>query len=365
MRLHHKNILLISPEPWTHIFVSKHHYASCLANRGNNVYFLNPPIDEYTVRDTSYERVFNVNYTGFIKGLQYFPPFLQKKVMKKVFNNLENLCGVKFDIVWSFDNSVFYDFSALPAHIFKILHIVDLNQNFQTAKAATTADICFGVIPKLVERLQVFNKNSHLIKHGVQRFPHDIERVKLPGTRILKAIYMGNLAMPFIDWELFHQIAIGNPHVNFIFIGSNHDGPKNSSKTKIKGLGNVIFLPPMDAREIPGYLASADILLLGYLPEYYNTYASPHKMMEYLASGKVICTTFIKEYKQLQKERLIAMSDKSGDFPHVFSEVVSTLDSWNAKEKQLDRKAFAGENVYPKQVDRIEALIMTNAALCS
>src|SRR5204862_6214290 len=38
-----KTILIISPQAWGGMFLSKHHYAMELAKRGNRVYFLNPP----------------------------------------------------------------------------------------------------------------------------------------------------------------------------------------------------------------------------------------------------------------------------------------------------------------------------------
>ena len=37
-----KAILLISPQPWNHVRISKHHYAEALAGH-NNVLFLEPP----------------------------------------------------------------------------------------------------------------------------------------------------------------------------------------------------------------------------------------------------------------------------------------------------------------------------------
>ena len=44
--LRNKTILIISPQPWDHIAISKHHYANELAARNNTVYFLEPPNPE-------------------------------------------------------------------------------------------------------------------------------------------------------------------------------------------------------------------------------------------------------------------------------------------------------------------------------
>ena len=43
MQLTNKTILVISPQAWGQMYLSKHHYALTLAQLGNTVYFLNPP----------------------------------------------------------------------------------------------------------------------------------------------------------------------------------------------------------------------------------------------------------------------------------------------------------------------------------
>src|SRR5450755_3125876 len=43
MPLKNKTILIISPQAWGQMYISKHHYAITLAKLGNTVYFLNPP----------------------------------------------------------------------------------------------------------------------------------------------------------------------------------------------------------------------------------------------------------------------------------------------------------------------------------
>ena len=108
-----KNILLISPEAWSHLFVSKHHYAIELSKR-NNVFFLNPPTETFSLEGTDYKNLWKIDYKPFMKGLRFFPAFLQRYFMRRKFDKLEKLASIKFDCVWSFDNSVFFDFTFLP-----------------------------------------------------------------------------------------------------------------------------------------------------------------------------------------------------------------------------------------------------------
>ncbi len=354
IQLNNKNILLISPEPWNHIFVSKHHYATHLGERGNKVCFLNPPSDKKTIEETDFKNVYEVDYMGFPKGLRFYPNILQQYFIKRKFKELQDFCQVKFDIVWSFDNSVFYDFSALPNSVLKISHIVDLNQDFGMAKAASSADICFGVSAPIVEKLREFNKKAFFINHGVQK--REVKSVAFPSENKIKAFYAGNLDIPYLDWPLIKRLIKNNSHVDFILAGPWSESDR---KNKICAFANVHYLGVLKADELASYYSLADILLIIYkADEYKDQLSNPHKMMEYLASGKMIVATYTDKFKKLVEEDLFLMSNKNEYFISLFNEAVNNLSYWNSEGKQKLRKLFALENTYDKQIDRIECYLL-------
>lgn len=355
MKLINKTILLISPEPWDHIFVSKHHYAIQLAKNGNTVVFLNPPDIKHQVVSSPYKNLRIADYTGFIKGLRYLPKFIRKFILLRKFNLLIKLTNSKFDIIWSFDNSVFFDFDVFPKSILCISHIMDLNQNFQTKNAATSADICFGVIPELVERLDEFNKNSFLIKHGVSSVPNNVEKIELAGKGSIKAMYAGNLDMPHIDWSLFLQAAKKFKLVDFIFIGSNPSSYGNLKKLNFSELPNVYMSDAIPSHGLPKYLNAADILLLAYTPEYYNTYASPHKLMEYFAAGKPIVASYTSDYSKYPTH--IFMGKDQQEWLNQFDQVSTNLNDYRNEILIEERIKIAENNTYKKQIERIEKCI--------
>lgn len=362
MNLRNKNILLISPEPWDHIFVSKHHYAIHLARLGNAVFFLNPPSTNISLKETEFQNVFSVTYLGFPQGLRFYPKFLQRFFIKKKFNELHDLCKTEFDIVWSFDNSVFFDFSALPTTVLKLSHIVDLNQNFQVERAATTADYCFCTTDLIKNNLLKFNTKVTKINHGFNQPKNEIEPIPLVGTSSIKALYAGNLAMPFIDWDIIFKVVIDNPKVDFIFIGPDRDRisdnlDNDKAKQQLFERDNVFFVGRISADELLKYQKAADILLLAYQEDHREDQANPHKMMEYLGSGKMIVSTFTSEYTELAKKQYFLMSDKNAELPILFKKTVSELKFWNSSEKMALRKSFAQDNTYSKQIARIEACI--------
>ncbi len=358
MQLKSKYILLISPEPWGNNFVSKHHYAVTLAKQGNTVYFLNPPSSVFSVQPTTYENVYEVNYTPFLKGLRYLPEPLQRQLMRQKYEKLQQLTNATFDVVWSFDNSVFYDFSALPGNVLKISHIVDLNQDFQTAKAAGTADICFCTTDFIKEKLLPYNKHVYKIHHGYTPPRVANEKAVLPGNNVTKAVYVGNLAFPYIDWQVIYQLVNQHQTVDFVFVGP--DGKSNLSKNiytnadkeAVKAMHNVYFIGSVPHQQIPGVLEQADVLLVVYKEEYHREQASPHKFMQYLGSGKVIVATYTDEYKD--KSELLEMTVRNRDLPKKFKQVVQHLTCYNSLENRAKRKSFAVSNTYKKQIERIE-----------
>lgn len=362
MQLKGKNILLISPEPWDHIFVSKHHYAIHLGRRNCQVYFLNPPSSKKEILKTGYPNVWEVNYAGFPKGLRFFPTSLQRYYIKKSFKAIQRLCKLEFDIIWSFDNSVFFDFGAMPEDVVKISHIVDLNQDFQTEKAASTADICICTTELIKKRLLQFNKNVYKINHGLSLRKTEFI-ASLPGVNKVKAMYVGNLAMPFLDWQCFDMIASSNRTIDFILIGSGKDEvceEKNWMhlyKVLMHQRENVYFLDKVPSEQIHAYLSVADVLLVTYQDNHHKDQANPHKMMEYLSSGKMIVATKTEEYAALAKQGLFLMSNQNKEFSYLFETAIQNLEKWNSIEKQKLRQTFALENTYDKQIDRIEGLL--------
>lgn len=356
-----KNILLISPEPWDHIFVSKHHYAVHLANRGNRVFFLNPPAKTNKLMVTEFENVFQVNYPGFPPGLRFYPAMVRRKIIFSVYRRLETLCDTSFDIIWSFDNSVFYDFSVLPLSKVTISHIVDYNQDFQTRMAATTADFCFCATELIKQRLSQYNDHVYKIGHGYSVRRSGGVICDRTGPTRTKAIYAGNLSIPYIDWALFAEVVENNPDVDFVFIGPGADesagaARSRSAKKKVFRSANVFAMGRVASDALQHHYGTADVLLVAYEEKYHRDQAAnTHKMMEYLGSGKVIVATQTAEH--VSRFPLIVMSGRNSEWPGLFKKVTSDLTFYNSPDLQRQRRVLAMQNSYDEQITRIEEII--------
>lgn len=351
-----KNILLISPEPWNHVFVSKHHYAVHLAERGNRVFFLNPPSDKERVAPTTFANLNSTDYRGFPSGLRLYPGWLRKPIVAQVYRNLERLCGAKFDFVWSFDNSVFFDLDALPDHVVKFSHIVDLSQDFQLRRAVRSADYCFCTSEQIKKRLSKYSDRVFKIAHGYnERFQKALDNPPMSASRV-RAIYAGNLAIPYMDWASIDAIVEQHPQVDFYFLGPGKH-PAGPAKTNVINRQNAYFPGEVPPFHLQAWFSKADILFVAYNQDAYrDQVANPHKMMEYLGSGKMIVATYTTEFAQYADSTFL-MSGENGDFPKVFTRALRELSYWNSDALQHARRSIALDNTYEKQLGRIENIM--------
>ncbi len=364
MLFNKKNILLISPEPWGINFVSKHHYARELA-KNNKVYFLNPPSKKFKIAAFN-STLFIVDHKPVFRGLGRLPAYISAYLIYYELKVIEKKVGCRFDIIWNFDSSRFFNLAKIKNKL-KIAHLVDLSEHFQRPLLARTSDICFCTTDAIAREMRKYNSKTFNIGHGVQKqenpaFLTKEEKSELKTGHKYKAAYIGNLSIKYLDWETICGIVKRNPDVAFFFIGpieeSNLSGVRTFNKklNDIQLLPNTIFLGSKPAEKIPAYLREMDILLLTYQADRYrDQLANPHKMMEYLASGKVVVASWTDEYKD--KKHLLEMVESNDQLPEKFREVISNLEYYNNPEKQAERKAYALENTYEKKIRRIEALI--------
>lgn len=360
------NILLISPENWFAHTVSKHHYARTLVRKGSKVFFLNPP--EKTFRNlnlqqnSNLDNLFIVNGPCLARGLRFYPSILRQRIERLWLQKLENISGSKIDVVWLFENSRFFDMNFAGSRL-KIYHQVDLNQEFNPAKAASTADICFCTTDYIKQVLDNYNKKVYKIRHGLavtsqtNNLTDNYRNKFRKGT--VNAVYVGNLEMKYLDIDLLVQTVKEFPEVHFHFIGGYNE--KGRLRNLTKAQSNITWWGKVDYSQIPVILKHADVLLVTYQASRYRDQASPHKLLEYLASGKTVVATYTDEYKD--KRHLLEIVDDSNDYLNIFGKVIQNLDNYNNSEKQSQRIDYANDNTYDKQLERIETKLRENGLM--
>jgi len=362
---HHLQILIISPEPWNGHFVSKHHYALTLGSQGYGVYFLNPPdntLKGIHIQKTEHLNVWEVSAPQVAKGLRFYPKFLRNFIERKWLEKIEAKIGESFTTVWLFENSRFYDMDFAGDRT-KIYHQVDSNQNFHVKEASKSADICFCTTDYIKNDLFEFTDNVHKVHHGVtlnsEAYKLTVKEEVYFSTDAVNVVYIGNMDISFFDIELFYTLVCVSPDIIFHLIGNYT--PEKPFFLRCKNLKNIRWWGRIDSFKIAYVLALSDVQLLIYKSDNIGNIkqlASPHKMMEYFASGKVIVSTYTDEYKD--KRELLEMVDDSNAFVEKFSEVVNDLEYYNSNEKQQARMEFAKKHSYTRQLRKISNYLEIN-----
>lgn len=351
-------ILLISPELWSAHDVSKHHYAHLLADRGHHVLFVEPPepgqskLEIASIPNQPGLEV--VSGPRVSLGLRFLPGLLRRRLERRWLKCLERRIGKQIDVIWLFENSRFYDLRFAGDRL-KIYHQVDLNQSFHPAIAAGTADICFCTTELIQEQLTPFSTAVHVIHHGLQQpstpialTAEQLQHFDRSGPHLL---YAGNLAMGYLDVDLLAAVAREHRDATLHLVGgAPADAPLRRA---LVDQPHVVWWGHQPSAALPAILEHADIQLITYQARYWKDQASPHKLMEYLASGNVVVATYTHQYRD--QRHLLAMADLGRDYLDLLRQVRQDLPGWNSPDRQQQRRAFALDHTYVHQLQRIEA----------
>jgi hypothetical protein len=354
------SILLISPEPWDAHAVSKHHYALSLAAQGYLVLFLDPP--ELGLHGVVLENVggcpglIRVRSDKVAPGLRWLPSPLRRLLEHRWLLQLEQQVGSPIEVIWLFENSRFYDLRFAGSRL-KIYHQVDLNQAFHPKTAARTSDICFCTTELIRQRLLPHNPRCHRVQHGVSISKDPVPLKPTEQKRFspeqIQAMYVGNLEMTYLDGELLAKVIDLHPEVRFHLVGGYRSS--GSLFQLLASAANVVWWGQVESSKIPSLLANADILMVCYQAQHHTDQANPHKIMEYLASGRTLVATYTAEYHA--QRHLLAMAEPGSNvgYPELFESVLANINTWNDPARIEARRAFATDHSYERQLERIQA----------
>ena len=344
-------ILIISPEPWQHNFISKHHYAIHLAQRGNRVFFLNPAAATTTTHSSGHQNLTIVDYNPFFRGLNRLPSSLANLLWKWEANRVRKVTG-PIDLVWTFDPYRFQNLKHFAATTL-IYFAADFHKNRALENMlADHADLVLAPSQALLDGIDTASKKIK-INHAVARsFFAEARTQSLPGNNPIKIGYVGNLESRYLHKQLLMRVIHENPNCDFIFAGAE-DG---SYALDLRKFTHVFFKGLVPYDQLPVFLKSCDILLLCYDTNQFRMEASnAHKVMEYLSAGKAIVSTRLAEYESLPD--LVIMPVNNEDLPRLLSGVMTHLDHHNSPSAQQRRMTFAMNNTYESQIKLIESLL--------
>lgn len=365
-----KNVLLISPQPWEHIFISKHHYAQELARAGNKVYFLEPPETTGLPR-VSIEVLDDEPEICLISWRPWIPRILRfhlwplyRRLSAIQARWLVKKVDVRFDVVWSFDLNVFPDLAAFRG-TFRILHVVDPVTSRAQMAVADTADLVIGVSERILGSFcsSTSRQKTLFVNHGLSRhflrLAHSDEVVQATMDGQLSVGYFGNLDRKVIDRGLWEQFITENREVEFHFWGPYSKA--GAFPSQLASHVNVTLHGAKPKADLVEEIKRVDAFVLAYSRhESESDRSNAHKILEYLSTGKVVVTVRMDACEEIRHLVRMPLDDDDRGLPALLSETLKEIERHNSPSLCQARKQYARQFSYDNNLRRIDEWIVAH-----
>lgn len=362
-----KKILILSPQPWNHIYISKHHYAIEFA-RNNNVWFISAPEKSLPAREhiESVENTavtlirYNFRLNDFFKF--HIPGLYRRLLRKRLYGLIQKEIGpvdicIDFGCYQLFDKLDFVEAGA------KIFFPVDDHEYMEISKRG--CDKVYSVSKNVLQKLAAGNIEGEFINHGIAAEFSKYGTEKLKNNQTDKPVignkvrigYAGNLFIPFLDINVFQKLISANGQVEFVFFGAakcDNSIAEHAAWFKfLKESENVIMKGVVSPAELVAEYDKLDGFILCYKPDYKNYHAeNSHKVLEYMSTGKVIISTYLSLYENSELLNMAAKNDNVA-LLDVFRKTIAEIDYYNSIDLQTKRIEFALNNSYARHIEKI------------
>ncbi len=235
------------------------------------------------------------------------------------------------------------------------------------AKWLKEADIMVASADDLMQQLLPERPDTLLLPNGVRLedwtstqtagIPEDMrEAVKAP----VVVGYYGALAEWF-DWDIWIGMALKKPEWSFVLIGYPYDGNIKAAQERLAQYPNIYYLGPKPYLQLTEYLAAFDVATIPFVINAITHGCSPVKLFEYMAGGKPIVCTPMRETLKYQSILFATNDDefiskieealvlcKTADYQGLLLKE-STENTWKARAQLLiDRVKSIKREKYAK-----------------
>jgi hypothetical protein len=365
-----KIAIVVSPQSWGTMFISKHHYAVELAKLGYTVYFINPPkekkigsLPNVFFLDTEHDNLKVVYHTLFFSSyFKFHVPFLHHLLILLQRKFILRKIGFP-DLIMSFDLTNNFPLKGLKCK--KIFFAADEPRTKQNFVSARNADLIVSVSQHILDLYEKYfpKIKKLLINHGLSEEFLDISEnlpKKYDGINIGLS---GNFLFNDIDYPVMLQIVAENPEVTFHFYG-NHSIQSNigadSSQSnldfleQIKISANCIFHGILCKRELALELNQMDGFLICYDPQKGQSSGSnSHKILEFLSTGKVIFSSYFSFYDGTDLFVMNSNKQSNSALVKFFKQGQNEFKVNNSASSISKRKDFAIQRSYDSNLKKI------------
>jgi hypothetical protein len=358
-----KIIYIFSPQPWSYLQISKHHYARALS-KNNRVYFISPPHygTQFTFSVSEEQPGLHlVKYALAVPGfLRFKLPAMYKWLLRFYLSGKLRTSLPLADVAFDFGCYQQFDNMNFIRATHKIFFPVD---DFGTFKADDRgADLVLSVSKNIQDKFPA--GKCHFINHGLSE---EFSNRAIQNTHswqqrgAIKVGCAGNLFIRFLDAETLSKLIAQHSSVEFHFFGSQDSDLsmawQRTWKEILENSPNVHLRGKLSSQALAEAYDDMDAFLLCYKPDYINYHGeNSHKVLEYLSTGRVLVATHLKIY---ENSRLFEMSpnNENEELVSVFDKVISDIGEYNSSSRSQLRKNYALDHTYDKNIDRISKLI--------
>ncbi len=324
------DVLILSTADWDHpLWTNKQHLAISLRDLGHRIVYveslgLRPPRLQ-AGRDIRriwrrLRRVFNPLQQRSPGIWVLSPPVLPGVISGwgLKFNSVVlGLClslvrwrlGCQELLLWSFNplTSLYLDLKAFSQTVY---HCVDRLQaqpgmpvsllDSAEKELCQLVNVVFTTAPCLQERLAPWNPATYFFGNvaDVDHFSSahlcaSVRPADLPDTQGPLLIFIGAIDAYKLELEQLYKLIQRTPGWTYVFIGPVGESDPSTNVEPLNRLANFHLLGTRAYRDLPAYLAYADVALLPLRINDYTRHMYPMKFFEYLASGCPVVGTAI------------------------------------------------------------------------
>ncbi len=376
-------ILTFVPDHWEGYWRPKHYIMTRLA-RYYKILWVSPPLNLKNIVNANSTKNpprglnkispslwayspewYSLHLSKRMFGLKSLNSFLQSVRVKRIKSLLKQM-GIKRLIlyVWKPEYSSYVgkfneEFVCYHVDDEYTFSEVDLPISAEESWMLKKSDAVFILSKSLLEKKGKLNSNTYYSPMGVD-FDHYRKVVENENIHfgdifsILKPRigFVGYIKKQ-IDLELLLGIARKRKDWSIVLVG-----PISEIHTEIKEYvellrleDNVYFLGGKKHEELPGYIKEMDVCLMCYRNTAYTNYIFPLKLHEYLACGRPIVSTCLKNLKEFKE--VLRFADTRDDWIEKIEECLKD----NSFELEQKRIAVARENSWDERVKEIRSII--------
>jgi UDP-galactopyranose mutase len=359
------DLICFSHLRWDFVYQRPQHLLSRAA-QNRRVFFIEEPIfDEGSMRYESYERD-----NGVVVVVPHLPQELKSVIAIKVALSglvdqilLRN--GIKEFLAW------YYTPMALEftEHLRPVVSVYDCMDELSAFKGASSeiglrernlfkeADLVFTGGQSLYEA----KRNHH---HSVFAFPSSIDRNHFAQARdsLQDPCDQSEISHPRLgffgviderfDIDLLRSVSAARPDWQFVMVGPIVKiDPNELPRAK-----NIHYLGGKNYQELPGYIANWDVALLLFARNESTRFISPTKTPEYLAAGKHVVSTSIRDVvRPYGEEGLVSIADEPEQFVQAVEKILIGDQEKNEWLERVD--AFLADMSWDNTWSQMDALI--------